>query len=503
MESRRETGFLTKTLAKKTELLPGSTTVCTLTNPIRAGLATLAVAASLVAVPFAQAAKVPAGAGSGAVAPIAHKGRWFVDATGRVVQLRGVNEVYKTAPYYPAADGFGADDVNLLSKLGLNVVRLGVDLRGLMPTPGKIETAYIDKLAQTVNQLTKAGIYTQVDIHQDGYAPKYNGNGFPDWMAIDDGLPNPDLPFPVYYFGNTAMQRAWDHFWDNSEVNGKGLQEYVIQSLTALVKKFRGNPHVVGYDVFNEPWPGTDFAPCAEATGCPQLERELMMPFARKAVKATRKLTKTQPVFVEPFLFFNLGRPTVLPGSTGAWLSAHNYATDENDALMVKETVKAATRDQVPAILTEFGATSDNATIDRLTSIYDARIVSWIFWAYNENVVPDGSVTAGTGTATQDVIQALARPYPVAVTGTPTSLKFDPDTRVMDLTYGTAKRGGGKFPAPLPSVVSVPRYTYPTGYKAIVKGARVTSAACSPKLRLQTRPGARKVSLTVKPASSC
>lgn len=73
----------------------------------------------------------------------------------------------------------------------------------------------------------------------------------------------------------------------------------------------------------------------------------------------------------------------------------------------------------------------------------------------------------------------------------------------MDLTYGTAKRGGGKFPAPLPSVVSVPRYTYPTGYKAIVKGARVTSAACSPKLRLQTRPGARKVSLTVKPASSC
>ena len=103
----------------------------------------LALAATLIAVPAAQAAKLPAGAGTGAVAPISNEGRWFVDATGRVAQLRGVNEVYKTAPYYPAADGFGNDDVELLKKLGLNVVRLGVDLRGLMPTPGKVETDYI------------------------------------------------------------------------------------------------------------------------------------------------------------------------------------------------------------------------------------------------------------------------------------------------------------------------------------------------------------------------
>lgn len=463
----------------------------------------LALAATLIAVPAAQAAKLPAGAGTGAVAPISNEGRWFVDATGRVAQLRGVNEVYKTAPYYPAADGFGNDDVELLKKLGLNVVRLGVDLRGLMPTPGKVETDYIDKLARTVNQLTRAGIYTQVDIHQDGYSPKYGGNGFPDWMAIDDGLPNPSLPFPVYYFGNPAMQRAWDNFWANEKVNGKGLQEYVIQSLTALVRKFRSNSHVIGYDVFNEPWPGTNFSPCSKPEGCPDLERELMMPFARKAVKATRKLTKTQPVFIEPFLFFNLGRPTILPGSTGAWLSAHNYATDENDALMVKETVKAATRDRVPALLTEFGATNDNPTIDRLTGIYDTRHVSWIFWAYNENVLPDGSVTASTSTANQEVIQALARPYPVAITGSPTSLSFDPDSRVMNLTYGTARRGGGKFSGSLPSVISVPRYTYPTGYKAIVKGAKVTSATCSPKLRLLTKPKVRKVRVTVKPSDSC
>lgn len=473
-------------------------------NLFRLTSTTLALAALLIVTPAAQAARFPPGAGEGAVAPVANSGRWFVDATGRVIQLRGVNEVYKSAPYYPAADGFGNDDVRLLNELGLNVVRLGVDFRGLMPTPGKIETAYIDKLNKTVSQLTRAGIYTLVDIHQDGYSPKYNGNGFPDWMAIDDGLANPDLPFPVYYFGNPAMQRAWDHFWANSKVNGRGLQDYLIQGLTALVKRFRGDSHVVGYDVFNEPWPGTAFSSCTDpVTSCPQLERKLMMPFARKAVKATRKLTRTQPVFVEPFLFFNLGRPTVLPGSTGAWFSAHNYAPEDSDARMVAETVIAARRDRVPALLTEFGATNDNATLDRLTSLYDSRIVSWIFWAYNENVLSDGNIPASTATATRDVIQALARPYPVAVTGTPRSLDFDPDSRVMKLTYNTAKRGGGKFPARLPSVISIPRFTYPTGYRVSVSGAKVTSAACSAKLRLRTRAGARNVSVTVKPGGSC
>jgi hypothetical protein len=39
-----------------------------------------------------------------------------------------------------------------------------------------------------------------LDYHQDGYAPKYNGNGFPDWMAIDDGLPNaPDPGFALSF----------------------------------------------------------------------------------------------------------------------------------------------------------------------------------------------------------------------------------------------------------------------------------------------------------------
>ena len=107
--------------------------------------------------------------------------------------LRRVNEVYKTAPYYPAADGFGADDVNLLSSS--DSTWCGWGRPWPHADPGKIETAYIDKLAQTVNQLTKAGI-TPRSTSTRTVTPQIQRQRLSDWMAIDDGLPNPDLPFP-------------------------------------------------------------------------------------------------------------------------------------------------------------------------------------------------------------------------------------------------------------------------------------------------------------------
>ena len=86
-----------------------------------------------------------------------------------MVQLRGVNEVAKSAPYYPSAFGFGADDADFLARHGFNSVRLGVDFRGLMPTPGRVEYGYIEQLARTVSLLGRRGIFVLIDFHQDGF----------------------------------------------------------------------------------------------------------------------------------------------------------------------------------------------------------------------------------------------------------------------------------------------------------------------------------------------
>jgi hypothetical protein len=41
-----------------------------------------------------------------AVLPLGNTGNWMTDADGRVVVLRGLNQVYKVPPYEPSADGF-------------------------------------------------------------------------------------------------------------------------------------------------------------------------------------------------------------------------------------------------------------------------------------------------------------------------------------------------------------------------------------------------------------
>ena len=149
------------------------------------------------------------------VVPLGHEGRWFTDATGRVVMLRGMNFVEKWAPFTPAADGFDDDDAALLAANGFNTVRLGVPFEFVMPAPGKVDHAYLRSIADTVRILGRHGVYVLLDFHQDGWGPVTHGNGMPAWSTITDGLPNPPATFPLYYVQNPALQRAFENFWAN------------------------------------------------------------------------------------------------------------------------------------------------------------------------------------------------------------------------------------------------------------------------------------------------
>jgi endoglycosylceramidase len=461
---------------------------------------TVAFGVLLLAAGSAQAA--------GPVPPLRSEGRWITDATGRVVQLRGVNEVAKSAPYYPAAFGFGQDDADFLAQHGFNSVRLGVDFRGLMPTPGKVEYAYIEQLAQTVRELGRRGIFVLIDFHQDGFSPKYNGNGLPDWMAIDDGLPNPpDAVFPLYYILNPAMQRAFESLWANRPgPGGIGLQDYFAQGVSAVARRFASSPYVLGYDLLNEPFPGASWTQCVRVTGCPELERQLFGPFNAKVTAAIRRWTRRQLVFVEPFVLFNFGvAPTGLPGAeTGNGLSFHSYAaTPDAEPAVVDFAVKAAERDGAPLIATEFGATTSAPTLHRLTKSFDDRLVPWMFWAYNESVIDDPALPAGLDNlASPAAFQALVRPYPEAISGTPETLAFDPATRAFDLTWSTRSPSGRRSGWWLPSVVHVPKLAYPDGYTVEVDGAWVNSRRCSDSLVLRAKPWASSVSVHVAPSAT-
>ncbi len=439
------------------------------------------------------------------VAPLSSSGRWFIDATGRVVMFHGVNMVEKQDPYYPAAYGFGDDDAAFLAAQGFNALRLGVDFRGLMPTPGVVEDAYIEHLAASVDALTRQQIFVLLDFHQDGFAPMFNGNGFPDWMAITDGLPNPPAAiFPYYYIQNPAMQRAFEHFWENSlGPNGIGLQDYFVQGLQRVVARFADNPLVLGTELINEPFPGATWQACI--TGCADLEQQRLLPFYRKGTAAARRLAPRQLVFREPFVLFNFGQAkTSLPGTdAGVALAVHSYAlsqTGENG--VVANAVAAAQRDQAPLLLTEFGATIDPVVLNRLTAEMDGGLVPWLFWAYDGEVIGDMSQPAGPDNLRSPAaFDALVRPYPVAITGTPTAIAFDPTTKLFDLEYDTVGPGHVRYPGQLVTVVSVPTRHYPDGYTVTVDGATIVSAPCAPRLLLRNETAANNVSVHVAPAA--
>jgi len=224
----------------------------------RAALA--AVAAAFLGVTAQAFAGVPA-------QPLGHEGRWITDDHGRVVLIHAVNMVYKRPPYYPKAIGFGKDDAQFLHRHGFNGVRLGVIYAGVEPKPGKYDNAYLDHIAATERTLDKNGVFSLLDFHQDLYNEKFQGEGWPDWAVQDDGLSNPRNGFPTNYLTNPALNRAFDHFWANDLVGGVKLQDEYAAAWQHVARTFRGSNWVLGYDVMNEPWPGSGWQTCAQPAG--------------------------------------------------------------------------------------------------------------------------------------------------------------------------------------------------------------------------------------------
>ncbi|MFN8643529.1 MAG: cellulase family glycosylhydrolase [Candidatus Binatia bacterium] len=448
----------------------------------------------------------PRDGADGAVAPLAAAGRWLVDDLGRVVLLHGVNMVAKRDPFYPAAFGFGADDAAFLAAEGFTAVRLGIDFRGLMPTPGVVESDYVEHLAESVDAITAQGLFVLLDFHQDGFGPLFNGNGLPDWMAITDGLPNPpDAVFPLYYIQNPAMQRAFESFWANRPgPGGIGLQDYFVQGVRAVATRFAGEPRVLGTELINEPFPGAEWMACAlQASGCPDLEQARLVPFYRRGAAAARAVAPRQLVFVEPFVLFNFGRAdTSLPGDDGGLvLSFHSYALDAaGEESVIARAVAAAERDRRPLLCTEFGASIDPVVLERLTAGMERGLVPWMFWAYDESIVGDLGRPAGPDNLrSPDALAALVRPYPIATAGTPTRIAFDRAARRWQLEYDTAGPDGATYPSAVVTLVSVPVRQYPDGYAVTVAGAAVTSAPNAPLLTLRALPGTAHVSVEIVP----
>ena len=486
-------------------------------------IAALSVAAAVAAAATSLAVGLAPSHGQ-VPAPAASSGQYLLDGQGRAVILHGLNQVFKVPPYAPSADGFGADDAAFLQANGFTAMRVGVIWAAVEPTPGHYDDAYLTSIADTVNTLAAHGIVSLLDFHQDMYNEEFQGEGAPAWAVQDGGLPNPKLGFPFNYFANLAEDHAWDAFWKNAKApDGVGLQDHYAAAWRHVAQRFAGNSAVLGYEVMNEPWPGTLWEQCAvPVTGCPLFDAGLTH-FYDRVVTAIRGVDHTTRVWVEPNVLFSQIDATDVGSIPDAHIgfAFHDYCATESeglgntacpllDGLTVNSAQSHAARHHLPYLMTEFGATSDGAYLTQMVNLADRNGLGWLEWAYTGNDItsssPNGQALVldpglpPTGSNVLiDKLKVLAQPYPQAVAGTPGAWSFS--NGVFTLTYSTARLAGlGRFAAGAQTVVSTPAIEFPSGYTVQVSGAAVISAPNAPVLRLAQLPGATTVTVTVTPA---
>jgi endoglycosylceramidase len=472
--------------------------------------------------------------------PLTSTGHWLTDNTGRVVILHGVNIATKTASATPLTAGFSQEDVDLLVDNGFNTVRLIVSWESIEPEPGRIDRDYLDEMSIAYRMLADAGIFVLIDMHQDMWGPKYGGNGHPEWTNVDDDMPaEPDSGFPLNYFVMPALQRAFDSFWANkapAASPSRGLLDHYAAVWRTVATAFAGDPHLLGYDIMNEPWPGS-----IVETGPEQ--DQVLAAFHQKVADAIRTVDAERIVWYEPWLLFALA----LPGSTfdhpalndpATGMSFHNYcpsgagANPDFDPASYNDELCRSSAERVferavehhersdpstALLLSEFGATNYYPEIAGMVELADRYMISWQYWFHCAHCQfmtdpREGERAADSPAIVLDMrrplegdniddskLDVLVRSFPVAVSGTPISYEFDAASRVFKLRYSTARADGtGSFSPASVTEVFLPARHYANGYSVTVEGAKVIPSSDPQRLYLGCSTDG-EVSLTVEP----
>jgi endoglycosylceramidase len=458
---------------------------------------------------------------------LSHDGRWLTDPQGRVVILHGV----QIDKFKPGTAVQGWIDVSplavpFIASQGFNLARVDIDFTGVEPQLGQFDDSYIQQFAAFDNQLAAAGIYHLVNMMQGQYAAEFDGSGFPSWMVITNGVPNQPGPFPQSYLYDPAEERAWDNFWANTPASdGVGLQDHFGHGLQHLAHDFAGLPAFLGFDLLNEPWSGSQWPSCANPNGCPVFDQELT-DFYRRIIPELRADDPHHLVFYEPHALFDQGANTHLGrvNDPNAVFTFHNYCLGDQPGLpqadpgqdcgveeqMVLGYADARASQTGDGLLEdEWGNTASVPLLQRMTAEADQHMIGWSYWAYEDCCNSPGAIVYD---ATKDpmapdnlnmpVLQALVRPYPQLISGTPISWSFDPQSKAFSLNYSTKRVAGGVFAAGSPTAVFVPRLQYPEGYTVTVSGADIASDPTSGRLVLCSRADASAVSVTLKPDTS-
>lgn len=427
------------------------------------------------------------------------QGNQFVDGNGRSLLLHGINLVNKDPAVGYLGDE-GAAQFAAWRSWGLNCIRLGVIWDGLEPEPGVYNEPYLRGIDQQIAWAAENDLFVILDMHQDLYSVRF-ADGAPEWATLTDDLPHIEESevWSDAYFTSPAVHAAWNNFWDNAPApDGLGLQDHYAAMWALLAARYADNPTVIGYDLMNEPMPGslalnaqlsmlakgaellaeldedapnvmelaeqwltpngrshilnllrdiTLYAPVADA---PQplygeFERDKLMPFYQRVANAIRTVDSNHILFMGTTMGSNLGMPSHIQP-----LSANDqrdplqaYAPHGYDLVTDTPDLANASPERVEFIFRRHGETAVRLQMPMLVGewgAYDSHPDTLepaqdVVRQFEQLLCSETYWTYLPETETFPCFPAINRPYPAQIAGELETYTTNPQSKTFSCTW--------------------------------------------------------------------
>lgn len=432
----------------------------------------------------------------------------FIDQDGRQVILRGVNVGEKRSPYL---SWHGPREYAQMRGWGFNCIRLLTFWAAIEPECGRYDEEYLKGLDERIKWAKENNIYVILDMHQDLYGEGIpGGDGAPKWATLDEGKRHASLGFvwSDAYLVSPKIHAAFDNFWNNSPgPDGVGIQDRFALAWQHLARRYADEPAVIGFDLLNEPFPGSDvldaviatfpvlrqvltpdslsgksimeklsdmstYKAILDAAGgvCQTFEREKLTPMFQRVGEAIRKVDRRHILFIAPCVFTNPGIPSALEPVLGEdgqvdphqAFAPHAYditvdspnpedANSSRLSLIFERHAETARRLGMPFVVGEWGAFYGSPNVIPVARAYAHEFEKYLagdtYWDFHE------------GFERTAFFPMLERPYPHAVSGKIVQYQYDSEKETFKCSWDES---GNETK---PSIFFFPGERFPTDSK--------------------------------------
>lgn len=394
----------------------------------------------------------------------------------------------------------------------------------------------MQSIDELFSRAEKWGVYIFLDLHQDLYG-SYDrdgcGDGAPKWAYLSEPYePKPaKFVWAEGYFWGKAVHRAFDNFWDNKPVEGRGVQDRFADLWSILASRYGNSKVLLGFDLLNEPFPGKvggkifrklisslvrnilfnrkisrtkllgdlivksrrdflldnlhgDFIKDVSKPVhklCAAFDKERYEPFLERMTKAVRKESSDGIVMFEHCYYGNLGIPLAIDPikvdgkedklqcySPHAYdfmvdTPAYQYASDSRLDAFFSAARESQKRLNVPVMVGEWGGGQERVShVNFLLDMFDEYQWSQAYYCHSY--------------FNEELLSALCRTYPVAVSGEIESFGMDREKNVFNLSFVHTENVKGdtilylhKEPKSIETDGVVTQYTENGGHYAKIK----------------------------------